>query len=98
MKIATKTQRPKATLKGLYINESFVPSCLCGNHFHSSPGEGRIMTACSYSLDRGNMQFPFFGVFIIVQVIEFIVFYRKRTKIANFHILNREKYFLQEFS
>jgi len=34
MKIATKTQRHKVTLKGLYINESFVPSCLCGNHFH----------------------------------------------------------------
>ncbi len=39
MKIATKTQRHKVTLKGLYINESFEPSCLCGYNFHLSLGE-----------------------------------------------------------
>jgi len=52
MKIATKTQRHKVTLKDLYINEFFVPSCLCGNHFHASPGEAEASWVTAYKKNK----------------------------------------------
>ncbi len=41
MKIATKTQRHKVTLKFIR-NESFVPSCLCGNNSHKEGARKKI--------------------------------------------------------